>query len=70
MLGVPLSVRLLCIAWICSLYLVLNILPVWPIYFFGHSRQFNWQMPLLLQMLSVVIDSFGCKMCSVVFYVL
>jgi hypothetical protein len=29
------SDRLFRMAWICSLYLVLNVLPVWPIYFLG-----------------------------------
>jgi hypothetical protein len=39
---------LLLIAWICSLYLTLNILTVWPIYFNGQSRHFSWYMPLVL----------------------
>jgi hypothetical protein len=37
----PVSGLLFRMAWKCSLYLVLDVLPVWPIYFFGHSRQFN-----------------------------
>jgi hypothetical protein len=34
-------------AWICSLYLILNILPVCPMYFSGQSRHFICEMPLL-----------------------
>jgi hypothetical protein len=46
-LSVLLSLLFL-IACICSLYLMLNIFPVWPMYFSGQSRHFIWSMPLLL----------------------
>jgi hypothetical protein len=29
-------------AFICSLYLVLNVRPVWPIYFWLHSLHVSW----------------------------
>jgi hypothetical protein len=34
------------IACMCSLYLVLNVRPVWPIYFNGQSIHFIWYTPL------------------------
>jgi hypothetical protein len=40
--------QLLLMAWICSLYLTLNVLPVWATYFNGKSRNFIWYMSLLL----------------------
>lgn len=47
------------IAWMCSLYLVLNVLPTWPMYFFRNSNEFSWQMSLLLKTSPVVFDGFG-----------
>jgi hypothetical protein len=44
----PVLVLLLLISCMCSLYLVLNVLPVYPTYFSGQSMHFIWQMPLLL----------------------
>jgi hypothetical protein len=38
----PVSGRLLRMAWRCSLYLILNVLPVCPMYFFGQSKHCSW----------------------------
>jgi hypothetical protein len=42
------------ISWICSFYLILNIFPVWPVYFNGQSRHLIWYMTLF-SYLSVLV---------------
>jgi hypothetical protein len=58
---------LLLIAWMCSLYLVLNVLPVWPTYFNGQSRHFIWYIPLLLYLSVCVVLCFNMSL--IVFFV-
>jgi hypothetical protein len=57
----------------CSLYLVLNFLPVCPTYVFGHPLHFSWYILLLVNMLScffileVILYGVFCFICY--FYV-
>jgi hypothetical protein len=44
----PELLLLLLMVWMCSLYLILNVLPVWPTYFNGQCRHLIWYMLLLL----------------------
>jgi hypothetical protein len=44
----PELLLLLLMSWICSLYLLLNVRPLCPMYFSVQSRRFIWWMPLLL----------------------
>jgi hypothetical protein len=56
------------IACICSLYLDLNVLPVWPMYFSGQSMHFIWQMALLLCEWGFNVRySVLCFMCEILF---
>jgi hypothetical protein len=64
LLEYPELLLLFLIARICSLYLILKVLPVWPIYFNGQSRHLIWYMPLLyLSVLMWCLSIFSSVFC-------
>jgi hypothetical protein len=36
-------------SWMCSMCLIIKVLPIWPIYSMGHSLYDSWYLPLLLR---------------------
>jgi hypothetical protein len=54
---------------ICSLYLTMNVLPVWPTYFNGQSRHFIWYMLLLLSICYLSVSKWCFNILLIVFCV-
>jgi hypothetical protein len=63
----PVLLLLCLMSFICSFYLVLNLLPVCPMYSIGQSRHFMRYIPLLSYLF---LCNFGFNICCILFFVL